>query len=213
MPNSFKRKYHNPNYKKHGINIPFRMLIIGGSGTHKTDTLLELIHRMSGTFEHILICCRSKHEPLYEYLASKIPPSNLIFYEGYDAIPEVNTLSKNGQTLAVFDDLVLEKKQNKIEQYFIQGRKVGKGISSCYLSQSYFKVPKTIRINCNYMLLKKLSSQRDLKMILSEFNLEDIKKLQTLHKYATSDPLSFLMIDIDVPSTERYRNGFSEIIE
>ena len=40
----FLTKQHNPLYHKHHIKIPFRMLIIGNSGSGKTSTLLNLIY-------------------------------------------------------------------------------------------------------------------------------------------------------------------------
>ena len=37
IPSKFLTKSHNPNFNKHGIKLPFRMLIIGGSGSGKTQ--------------------------------------------------------------------------------------------------------------------------------------------------------------------------------
>lgn len=212
IPKSLKKEYYNPNYKNHLISIPFRMCIIGGSGSGKTSTLLELLHRMNNTFEKIVVCLKNADEPLYSYLKLKAK-DGVEFYEGIENIPDIDSFKGCGQTLIVFDDLVLDKNQSKIEQFFIRGRKIGDGISCCYLSQSYFKTPKNIRLQCGYFILKKLSSQRDLNMILSEFNLGvDKKQLIEMYKYATADPLSFLLIDIDAPEENRFRNGFLEIL-
>ena len=56
----------------------------------------------------------------------------------------------NTSKLIIFDDLVFEGRQTQeqIEQYFIRGRKAG--WSMIYISQSYFGIPKTIRINVQY---------------------------------------------------------------
>lgn len=215
MPKDLNKTYHNPGIKKHGMSIPFRALIIGGSGAGKSNTALEIIHRMSGTFEKIVICCKSKNEPLYDYLGSKIP-KHIEFHEigSKEGIPPVESYSNVGQMLIIFDDLVLDKKQAEIADYFIRGRKVGGSISCMYLSQSYFKVPKIIRIQCNYMFLKKLSSMRDLRLILSEFSLLDassakeaLSLLTDMYKYATDNFTSFLMIDID---KSEFRKNFLE---
>jgi hypothetical protein len=40
-----------------------------------------------------------------------------------------------------------------------------------FISQSYFKIPKIIRNNCSYMVLLKLSGNREVNLILSEFGL------------------------------------------
>lgn len=212
IPEELKKKYHNPNFENHLIKIPFRMLIIGGSGSGKTNTAMDVIHRMSNTFEKIVICCKSKAEPLYEFLETKIPKEQLEIYEGIENVPHIDKYKNTGQMLIIFDDLVLDKNQSGIEQYFIRGRKIGGGISCMYLSQSYFKTPKTIRLQCNYLILKKLSSKRDLSQILNEFSLgKDIKELTALYKNATINPLYFLLIDADAPDEMKFRKGFLEI--
>ena len=187
------------------------MLIVGSRGSGKTNVCLELIHRMRDTFETVVICCKSKSEPLYEFLELKLG-NQIQIYEGIENIPDIEEFNDHGQTLIIFDDLVLDKKQHKIEQYFIRGRKVGGGISMCYLTQSYFKAPKTIRLQCNYIILKKLSSKKDLSLILNDFTLDvDIKDLIRMYTYAVNIPNSFLLIDIE-SSNERFRNGFLEIL-
>jgi GTPase SAR1 family protein len=59
IPKSLKKEYHNPKYKNHLISIPARILIVGGSNSGKTNTLMEFIHRTSGTFNRIIICVKS----------------------------------------------------------------------------------------------------------------------------------------------------------
>ena len=44
IPEKFLLKQHNPYYDTHHIKLPFRMLIAGGSGAGKTQTLLSLIY-------------------------------------------------------------------------------------------------------------------------------------------------------------------------
>jgi len=190
-------KVHNPNFKLHGINVPFRMLIIGASGSGKTNWLLELIHRMSGTFKEIVICLRSKDEPLYNYLESRIP-EGLLFYEVQDNsdIPDLDTLEP--QSLIVFDDLISAGRdvQTKIAEYYIRARK--KQVSCVYISQSYFAIPKIIRQQANYIILKKINSTKDLSLILKEFpidiKLEDLKRI---YLEASKGIEQFLLIDIN----------------
>lgn len=55
------------------------------------------------------------------------------------------------------------KNQTMIRELFIHGRKIEDGVSLLFLTQSYFSVPKIIR------LLLKLSSNRDIKLMLSEY--------------------------------------------
>ena len=212
IPKKFNKKYHNPGFKKHGIKIPFRGLIIGGCGAGKTNLLLDIITKMNGTFNNIVICCKSKNEPLYEYLAEKCP--SIVFREGIDEIPEMEEFEDAGQSLIVFDDLVLEKDQKKIAEYYIRARKIGDGISCIYLTQNFYKTPKTIRVNCNYIFSKKLSSKKDLSMILDEFSLElDLDTMKQLYTNFTKKKTDFFMIDIENSDLEhKYRHNYSPVI-
>lgn len=214
IPDSLKTKYHNPNYHNHLINIPFRLLIVGNSGSGKTTLVLELLHRMDDTFGNIIICTKNADEPLYKFLRTKIKAEQLQVYEGIDHIPDLDSFDPDLQHLIVFDDLVLEKDQSVIEQYFIRSRKIAKGVSCIYLSQNYFGTPKTIRVNCNYIILKKLSSTRDLKMIMNDFSLGvDKETLLEIYKFCTYEKSDFLMIDIDSPPEKRFRKNFLDIIQ
>lgn len=214
MPKSMKPNYHNPHFKNHLIKIPFRMLVVGNSGSGKTTLVLELIYRMQDTFGNIILCCQNKDEPLYKFLASKLKPEELQIYEGYENIPDMESLDPDVQHLVIFDDLVLERNQDKIEEYFIRARKIAKGVSCIYLTQSYFKTPKTIRLQCNYIVLKKISSTRDLNMMMSDFSLGVSREtLHAIYKMATEDKANFLLVDIDTEMEKRFRINFHEIIE
>jgi len=48
------------------------MLIIGGTGAGKFQTLMNSIRVMNGTFNNIHIITKNKEEPLYDYLESKV---------------------------------------------------------------------------------------------------------------------------------------------
>jgi len=215
LPSHLKPKYHNPNYNKtHQITLPFRALCIGGSGSGKTTMVLELIKRMSGTFQLIILCCKSSNEPLYELLKSKLDSDSLHIYEN-GIIPEISEYADlDEQILMIFDDLVLDKDQRQISEYFIRGRKIAKGISLIYLSQTYFGVPKIIRLQCNFIFLKKLSSLKDLGMILSDYNLGiDKTKLLNIYEKATQNKRSFLTIDLESEHQHRYKMNFLENIK
>ena len=54
----------------------------------------------------------------------------------------------NGQILVINDDYVCDKNQKDIVDYFIQGRHYN--CSVIYLTQSYDKTPKDVRINCSH---------------------------------------------------------------
>lgn len=186
------KKVHNPGYDKHGLDIPFYMLIIGGSGSGKTNVLMQIMQCSTKTFHRIIICVKNSDEPLYNLLLEKCP--EVEFYES-GHIPDIDEFDSSEQSLLVFDDLVLEKDQSAISEYFIRGRKLN--ITCIYISQSYYKVPKLIRINCRYIILKKLSSKKDLKLILNEYNITNNidEVLDLYNKITAKDFTNFMLID------------------
>jgi hypothetical protein len=197
------------------------MVIVGASGAGKTQLVVHILSKMRETFTNVYIYTKNKDESIYQWLEEKIP-SGLTIKEGLDEVPNLQK-DKNGvikqfekadeQSLVIFDDLVLEKDQSRIEQMFIRGRKIAGGISIMYLTQSYFKVPKTIRINCTYIILKKLASTRDLNLILSDYNLGVTKDtLLELYKYCTRIKEDFMLLDLDAVPEERFRHNLLEVL-
>jgi len=213
LPDSFKPKYENPCFDAHKMNVPFRACVIGGSGSGKTTLVMEMIHRMKDTFGLIVLCVKNADEPLYNFLKSKLDPEDLHIYENGDVPPLDKYAKMDFQILMIFDDLVNEKDQRPMIEWYIRGRKLAKGVSMVYLSQSFYGMPKTIRIQCNYLMLKKLSSTRDLTAILKDFSLGLAKEeLLTLYEYATQEKTDFLFVDIDAEPQERFRKCFLDII-
>jgi len=214
IPSKYLVKTHNPNFHIHGITLPFRMLIIGGSGAGKTQTLLNLIHNMGNTFNDIYIITKNKHEPLYEYLEDKLGKSGLKVVEGIDNAPDLDKdISKKDQTLIIMDDLVLERNQKALEEFFIRARK--QNCSLVYISQSYFAVPQMIRKNLNYLIIKRLANLPDLFRIMREYSLGiDKSVLQKLYDKSTTDnKQDFLLVDLDSEPKDRFRKNFDEIYD
>jgi hypothetical protein len=212
MPKKFILQCHNPNFNDHKLNLPFRMLIIGGSGAGKTQTLMNLIRVMNGTFNNIHIITKNKEEPLYEYLESKVD-NGLSITEGIESAPNLDDFEKKEQSLIVMDDLVLEKNQKQLEQYFIRARKLN--CSLVYLSQSYFAVPKMIRMNLNYLIIKRLNTLQDLFRMMREYSLGVSKDaLVDLYQHSIQDnKQDFLLVDLDSEPKDRFRFNFLDVYD
>ena len=191
-------KYHNPRFADTQIAIPARIGVIAPSGTGKTQWLLNYISKSYDTFGHIVVVYKSS-EPLYEFLRDKIGSKNITFFTKLTDLPLPNALNMgNKQVLMVFDDQVATKDQSKIEEYFLRGRKVGGGITMCYLSQNFFGIPTLIRRQFNYVIILKLSGAKDMRSIIQNYSLGlDADEIVKLYKEATREKFNFLKIDID----------------
>ena len=207
----YMKQSHNPHFNIHHIKVPFRMLIIGASGTGKTSTLLNLIKVMSNTFTRICVITKDKNEPLYQYLEHATGGNKgSVTIENFDekGLPDLKEFHSENNSLIVLDDLVNQsaKEQKPISDYFIRARK--KGVSLVYISQSFYAIPKMIRNNVNYIILKQVSSQRNLDMIIKDFSIGVSKEdAHAMYKDATKEFTSFLFLDLDNPS-KPFRRGF-----
>ena len=190
------------------------MLIVGNSGSGKTSTLMNLIYNMPDTFEEIIICCKSKAEPIYEFLEDKYKKNKevKIMEFGKDGLPDIDKMDKEQQRLIVLDDLVNEKDQKQICEMYIRARK--KNCSLCYLTQSYYAVPKMIRNNLTYIIIKQLSSLKNLTMIMNEYSLGvDKKQMKEMYDDSTRERIGFLMLDLGGDKEKQFRSEFDEYYE
>ena len=213
IPKELLDKVENPNFHLHNLKLPFRMCIVAPSGSGKTNFLVNLLSIFSngvGTFQSIHIITRNKDEPLYRWISGK--SDQLVIKEGLSNTPPLDKFDKDFNHLVVWDDLVLSKDLSMVENYYIRARKLN--VSVIFISQSYFKIPKIIRNNCSYMVLLKLSGNREVNMILSEFGLGVTKdELISLYEYATNEKFSPLLIDLESDKDNRFRKGLLEILD
>jgi hypothetical protein len=203
-------KTENPNYDLHHFDTPFRSLVVAPSGSEKSNFITNF--KGKGTFDNVYIFCKSRDEPLYQFLGDK--SKGLIeIHENLDKLPALIELKPSEQTLLIFDDFITDiKKFPIISEYFISGRK--RGCSLMCLSQSYYGTPKIIRQNVNFCVILKLGGSRDINSIMREcsvgINKED---LLSIYKEATKDKFDCLKINLDKNGNERYKKNFLEYFE
>ena len=203
--------YHNPHFKDTQMTIPSRVGVIAPSGTGKTQWLLNFISKSTDTFGHIVVVYKQS-EPLYEFLRDKIGSKNITFYTKLTDLPNPNDLNMGKkQVLLVFDDQVAEKNQQKIEEYFLRGRKVAGGITCIYLSQNFFGIPTLIRRQFNYVIILKLSGAKDMKQIIQNYSLGlDANEVVKLYKDATKELFHFLKISVEERNeNKRFSHNFT----
>ena len=97
----------------------------------------------------------------------------------YKNIDEYNP-DKENKILIVFDDMIADMINNKklnsiVTELFIRGRKLN--ISLVFITQSYFKVPKDVRLNSTHFFIMKIPNKRELQQTAlnhsSDINCKD----------------------------------------
>ena len=157
---------------------PYRILIIGGSGSGKTNTLLHLINEQKD-IDKIYLYAKDLSEPKYEYLIRNrentgikhlndskafIECSNTM-NDVYENIDNYNPKRKR-KILIVFDDMIADIMTNKkfqsiVKELFIRCRKIN--ISLVFITQSYLSVPKDdVRLNSTHYSIMKINNKRKL---------------------------------------------------
>ena len=159
---------------------PYRILIIGASGSGKTNALLNLINEQDD-IDKIYLYAEDLSEPRYEFLTEKskntgikhlndpnpfIKCSNMMdnIYENND---DYNPNRKR-KKMIVFDDMIADIMSNKkfqaiIKELFIRCRKLN--ISLVFITQSYFSVPKDVRLNSSHPLITKNNNRKELQNV------------------------------------------------
>ena len=152
------------------LNIPdhpYRILIIGGSGSGKTSALLNLINNQPD-IDKIYLYAKDPYEAKYQYLINKREKVGLDHFDDPKAFLEYSNdmqdvyknidyynLRKKRKVLIVFDDMIADMINNNklnliVTELFIRGRKLN--ISIVFITQSYFKVSKDVRLNSTHLL-------------------------------------------------------------
>ena len=210
-------------------NWPFRIFIIGPSGTGKTNLLLNIIQKLSDTdpIDKIYLYVKDLSEPKYEYLINKREQAGIkrfndstafIEYSNdmYDVFTNINDYNKQRKrkVLIIFDDMIADIMNNKnfkavVKELFIPCRKLN--VSIVFITQSYFRTPKDARLNSTHYIIMKIQNKKELQSIAQE-NCGDIDLKDFLNMYQkfTNDLYSSMIIDTTLPSGHymRFRKNF-----
>ena len=113
-------------------------------------------------------------------------------------IDEYN-VDKERKILIFFDDMIADMINNKklnsiVTKLFIRGRKLI--ISLVFITQSYFKVPKDVRLNSTHFFIKKIPDKSELQQIALNHSSDiSTKDFINIRKKYTTEPYSFLVND------------------
>ena len=208
------KKEYNPK-RPEIFDHPYRKLRIGYSGSVKRNALLNLINNESD-IDIIYLYDKDQHEAKYQLSINKRESTGekylndskaFIEYSNdmgdiYKNVEEYNP-NKKQKILIVVDDMIADMLCNKklnliVTELFIRGRKLN--ISLVFIAQSYFAVPKSIRLNSTHYFVMKIPNKRELQQIAFNHSSDiDFKDFMNLYKKSIGEPYSFLVIDTTLP--------------
>ena len=124
--------------------------------------------------DKIYLHAKDPYEAKYQYLISKREKVGLDHFKDPKALKDVYknienyNPGKKSKILIVFDDIIADMIQNKkldpvVNELFIRGRKLN--ISIVFITQSYFKVPKDVRLNSTHFFISRIPNKRQLQQI------------------------------------------------
>ncbi len=186
---------HNPHFAKHGIKSRKHQIICAGTGMGKTNYVMNLISQMHDTFSHVFVYTKNTSEPLYQCLKENLKESCTL--ELITKVPSLNEQKLHGEALVVFDDWIAEGKgvHTTLTEYAIMARK--KKMTCVFLAQSFYVVPKTIRVNMSYIVLLNMSDKRNLNMITTTVSAPiEPSVIKKVIANATRHELNVCIIDI-----------------
>ena len=227
--------YTNENKRKHNPNWPYipdhpcRILIIGGSGSWKTNTLLDLIDNQPDV-DKVYLYAKDLYDPKYQFLINKRESIGLKRFNDPNAFSEysndmhdvyrnINDYNpdKENKILIVFDDMIADVINNKklnsiVTELFIRVRKLN--ISLVFITQSYFKVPKDVRLNTTHFFIMKIPNKGELQQIAINHSSDmDFKDFIKIYEKCTDERYSFLVDDTTFSSDNplRFRKNLYNI--
>ena len=130
----------------------------------------------------------------------------------YENIDNCNP-NKKRNILISFDDMIADIMNNQkfqaiIKELFIRCRNLI--ISLVLIFQSYFSVPKDVRLNSTHYLIIKINNTRELQLIIAVIAVNhsadnDYKDFMKIYRESTKEPNSLLTIDTTLPAGDPLR--------
>ena len=187
----------------------------------KNKHMLNLINAQKDIGK-IYLYAKDLSEPKYEYLFNNRKNTGIKYLNDSKAFIECsNTMNdvcenidnynpnRKRKILIAFDDMITDIMTNKkfqsiIKELFIRCRKIN--ISLVFITQSYFSVPKDIRLNSTHYFIMKINNRIKLKNIATDHSADiDYKEFIKIYRECTKEPYTFLTIDTTLPSTNPLR--------
>ena len=136
-----------------------------------------------------------------------------------DVLDDINNYNKtrDKKVLIVFDDMIADIEYNKkfkriIKELFYRASKIN--VSIVFITQSYFRALKDLRLNITHYILMKIGNKKELKRIAQEKSGHlDYKDFLKIYNYCTKEPYSFMLIETRPTASVTFKKNFDEPID
>lgn len=227
-----KHKIPQRQCAKDGIlpKFPSSWLISGRSGGGKTNLILNILTKetMYGNFYHyILVFSPTAGEYDDSYKVMNIPKENFIREFNGETLNKIiekrkeqikkdgiEKVSKTSRMLIIMDDVIADETFLKSKEALIMFCLLRHYlVSIIVLLQSYNKLPKTLRKNCNAVCVFP-SEQAEIETLIDEITPAGMKKrdFEKVIDYCCSDKFSFLYLNYHADRDKQIRKNIDEII-
>lgn len=206
---------------------PFRMYIVGASGSGKTNLLLNILTReemYADYFDSILILSPTALHLDKSYQVLGLDENHFLdcSVDSLERIRDIQSsyveekgIEETPKTLVILDDIISFTKfcnSDILRQFSVMSRHWN--ISMVVLSQAYHRIPKTIRLQMSAVIFFK-GSNKEVDVLIEDLAPAGYTKRQFKRKihYATDQKFSFLFVDLNRSIEQgRYRKNLEEII-
>ena len=132
-------------------------------------------------------------------------------FDAYKNIDEYNVDKDRKNDMVAY--MIHNKKLNSVvTELLIRGRKLN--IFLVFIIQSYFKVPKYLRLNTTHFFISKISNRRELHQIaINHSSVISTKDFENIYRKSIAEPYSFLVNDTTLASDNplRFRKNIFNI--
>ena len=180
---------------------PFTCLISGPTGCGKTNFTLRLIKYSKTVIEPApdkILWCYGVYQDAFKSI------NNVEFHEG---IPNLSLFDGSQRTLLILDDLMHET-DDRVTKIFTKISHHN-NVSVLYLTQNLFyggKQNRTIGLNAHYLVLfKNPRDATQISCLARQMYPGKSKFMVEAFKDATSEPYSYLLIDLKADTEEKFR--------
>lgn len=163
---------------------------------------------MGGCFNHVYVWVRNQNEPIYNLMASKLE-HGISFSDDLGTLPDLRAFREKHQevdtVVVIIDDFMTEINKNKtLQNWCIACRKAN--ITLILITQNFFSIAKEIRNQCSHIVLFRLESASDRRLIRSELCLGR-KDIFDFYEKSTTD-MNVFCVD---QTTRNLKKSFEKI--